>query len=80
MLSSGLYQKIVDSIPIPSVEAIIVKDDSFLLLKRNNEPVKDCWWFPGGRIRKNETLKEALTREIMEETGPELTESKLLNV
>jgi colanic acid biosynthesis protein WcaH len=80
LLSSGLYKKIVESIPITSVEAIILKDDSFLLMKRNNEPVKDCWWFPGGRIRKNETFQEALHREIKEETGLKLTESRLLNI
>ena len=66
MLSASLYQKIVESMPIGSVEAIIIKDDSFLLLKRNNDPVKRYWWFPGGRIRKNETFKEALIREIEE--------------
>jgi ADP-ribose pyrophosphatase YjhB (NUDIX family) len=80
LLSSSLYQKIVDSLPIASVEAVIVKGDSFLLLKRSNVPVKGFWWFAGGRIRKNETFQEALHREIEEETGLELTESKLLNV
>jgi ADP-ribose pyrophosphatase YjhB (NUDIX family) len=55
--------------PIVSVEAIIIKDNSMLFLKRNNPPVKDKWWFPGGRIRKGETIQEALHREIKEETG-----------
>ncbi len=64
----------------PSVEAIILKDDSFLLLKTNNEPVKEFWWFPGGRIRKNETLKQALIREIKAETDLTLTESKFFNI
>ncbi|MFC1487957.1 NUDIX domain-containing protein [Thermoproteota archaeon] len=46
----------------------------------NNPPVKGRWWFPGGRIRKGETPKEALAREVKEETGLTVTTSKLVNV
>ncbi len=35
-----LYDQIVKCLPIVSVEAVIVKDDALLFLKRNNEPVK----------------------------------------
>jgi ADP-ribose pyrophosphatase YjhB (NUDIX family) len=63
--------------PIASVEAVIVQDDSLLFLKRNNPPVKDQWWFPGGRVRKGETLEQSLLREVKEETGLKVTESKL---
>ena len=80
LISSTLYQKIVNSLPIVSVEAIIPQGDSLLYLKRKNSPVKDHWWFPGGRIRKGETLKQALIREVNEETGLTVTESKLVNV
>lgn len=55
--------------PIASVEAIIIKDNALLFLKRKNNPVKGEWWFPGGRIRKGETFKETLYREVKEETG-----------
>jgi ADP-ribose pyrophosphatase YjhB (NUDIX family) len=69
MIPSALYNQIVKLMPIASVEAIIIKDNSMLFLKRNNYPVKDEWWFPGGRIRKGETMQQALYREIKEETG-----------
>jgi mutator protein MutT len=49
-------------------------------LKRNNQPVKGEWWFPGGRIRKGESPQQALRREIKEETGLELTSYRLVNV
>jgi len=61
-IPSSLYEIIVDSIPIASVEAVISKDDSLLFLRRQNSPAKGEWWFPGGRIRKGETLEEALYR------------------
>ncbi|MCW4020000.1 MAG: NUDIX domain-containing protein [Candidatus Bathyarchaeota archaeon] len=69
MIPSSLYERIVASMPIPSVEAMIMKDSTLLFLKRKNHPVKGEWWFPGGRIRKGETFKEALLREVKEETG-----------
>jgi colanic acid biosynthesis protein WcaH len=58
--------------PIVSVEALIVKDNALLFLRRNNQPAKGEWWFPGGRIRKGESLEQALQREIKEETGLEV--------
>ena len=79
-INSSLYQKITELLPIPSVEAVIPKGNSILFLKRNNEPAKGQWWFPGGRIRKGETLEEALYREVKEETGLEVIESKFLKV
>ena len=69
MIPSVLYEKIKALIPIPSVEAIIMKDDSLLFLRRKNSPAKGEWWFPGGRIRKGETFKETLFRKVKEETG-----------
>jgi len=75
-----LYELIADLIPIPSVEAIISKGNSLLFLRRKNSPAKGQWWFPGGGIRKGETLGEALYREVKEETGLEVIKSKLVNV
>ena len=79
-LPDALYEEVVKWLPIVSVEALIVIDDALLFLKRNNDPVKGKWWFPGGRIRRGEALKEALQREIKEETGLSLIEHKLIGV
>jgi colanic acid biosynthesis protein WcaH len=75
-----LYDNIVKLIPIVSVEALIVRGDELLFLRRNNEPVKGEWWFPGGRIRKGESLEQALRREVKEETGLAILSYKLINV
>jgi len=49
---------------------IIVKDNKFLMLKfsKATNP-SEKWIFPGGRLDENENPKEALIREIKEETG-----------
>jgi colanic acid biosynthesis protein WcaH len=80
LIPSSLYDQIVKSMPIPSVEAIIVKNGLLLLLRRKNNPAKGQWWFPGGRIRKGESFEEALCREVKEETGLDVTACKLVNV
>ena len=50
------------------VAAIIKKDNLYLITQRNrNKHMGLKWEFPGGKVEANETLKEALTREIYEE-------------
>lgn len=62
--------------PMPSVTADVVvvkvipgQTREVLLIKRKNEPFKDCWAFPGGFLDMNETLSECASRELREETG-----------
>jgi colanic acid biosynthesis protein WcaH len=62
-----LYQKIVGLLPICCVDLVIKKNNSFLLVKRLENPVKNHWWFPGGRILFNESLQFALKRKLKEE-------------
>jgi len=52
-----------------NVDAIIMRDNQLLLIKRNKEPFKGFWSLPGGRVKLNETIVGALLREIKEETG-----------
>lgn len=42
---------------------------SILLIKRNIKPFKDSWALPGGLVGDNESLEEAVQRELKEETG-----------
>lgn len=46
---------------------------SVLLIKRRNEPYKDCWAFPGGFINIEESAEDAAVRELKEETGLEIS-------
>ena len=50
------------------VAAIIKKDNLYLVTQRNKDKHMGLKWeFPGGKVEANETLQEALTREIYEE-------------
>lgn len=70
-IEEELYLKIRDVMPIPTVDAITTHKGKLLLLLRNNPPVKDVWWVPGGRIMRGESLEEAVVRKLHEETGLE---------
>ncbi len=68
-IPNTLYKRILEVIPIPCVDAVIVNRGAFLLGKRANRPSKGKWFAPGGRVIKGETFERALKRIIREETG-----------
>jgi 8-oxo-dGTP diphosphatase len=55
--------------PIPGVGAIVVSQRGILLVRRDKEPGKGLWSIPGGGVEIGETVKEAIIREVKEESG-----------
>ncbi len=55
--------------PIVAVGAIIRHQDRIVLIRRDQEPAKGRWTFPGGAVELGESLEEAVRREVLEETG-----------
>ena len=53
------------------VKALISQDDKYLFLRRSHyfKPGPENWDIPGGRIAPEESLKDALRREVKEETS-----------
>ena len=54
---------------IPAVSVALKRNETLLLVKRANEPAKNQWAFPGGRVERGEKLEAAARRELLEETG-----------
>jgi 8-oxo-dGTP diphosphatase len=55
--------------PFLAVSAAIVRDGRILLVQRARPPGRGLFSLPGGVVEAGETLKEAVTREVHEETG-----------
>ncbi len=55
--------------PVPAAGAIIVQDDSILLVKRAHPPRIGWWCIPAGFMEWNEHPSQTAVRELEEETG-----------
>ena len=62
------------------VGAIIIEGDRVVLVKRGHEPLQGEWSIPGGVLEVGETLRQAVVREALEETGLAVEPSDLLGV
>jgi 8-oxo-dGTP diphosphatase len=68
--------------PILTVDAVIfqiIDDDFFvLLIKRTQEPFKNCWALPGGYISAGETTKDAFSRILKKKGGLHVDDLRLV--
>ena len=60
--------------PVVAVGVIIYRRDRIAgaqvaLVRRNKEPSRGLWTFPGGAVELGETIRDAARREALEETG-----------
>ncbi|CAG9621037.1 NUDIX domain-containing protein [Sutcliffiella rhizosphaerae] len=64
-----------------AVAGIVISEDGrWLVVKKRYGGLKGKWSFPAGFVEKNETVDEAVKREIMEETGIEVKVEGLIGV
>jgi 8-oxo-dGTP diphosphatase len=66
--------------PLVGVGAIIIDQDRVLLVKRGQAPLAGNWSIPGGALELGETLRQAVIREALEETGLTVEAGELLGV
>ena len=61
-----------------TADALVVQSGHILLIKRRSEPGKGLYAMPGGHVNTNETLEEAVIRELREETKIKLPPKVLI--
>ena len=64
--------------PTPTVDIIIIRDNSVVLVKRRNPP--HGWAIPGGFVDEGESVEHAAIREAKEETGLDVCLDRLFYV
>ena len=67
------FLQIIDATPLVAIDLILENSEGLYLLgKRCNKPAQGYWFVPGGRIRKNELLTDAMCRISTAELGAEV--------
>jgi 8-oxo-dGTP diphosphatase len=66
--------------PLVGVGAVIVRENRVLLIRRGQPPLLGEWSLPGGVLECGETLREAVVREALEETGLVVESEEMLGV
>lgn len=69
-LPAAEFARVIAATPLVSIDLIVRNSQQQVLLgKRLNRPAQGFWFVPGGRIRKNETLRAAFLRLCETELG-----------
>jgi ADP-ribose pyrophosphatase YjhB (NUDIX family) len=66
--------------PLIGVGAVIVEDGRALLIRRGTPPLLGEWSLPGGVLECGESLRDAVVREVHEETGLTVEVGEMLGV
>ena len=74
------YAEFLARMPEVCVEVVVEHGGGVLLAKRENEPAKGEWFWPGGRLYKGEETAAAAERIAAEELGIEVEVVDLLGV
>ncbi len=51
------------------VGGVVIRDGKALLIRRGQEPRRGWWQIPGGYCEHDESIHEAVAREVLEEAG-----------
>jgi len=66
--------------PALTVDGILIKNGSILLIQRKHSPFQGTWALPGGFVEYGEKTENAMIREMSEETGLKIKICALLGV
>ena len=69
-MNTEAFLEVIDRTPLVSIDLILTNGSGEVLLgQRVNRPAQGYWFVPGGRIRKEETLRQAMARISTVELG-----------
>lgn len=77
---NGSSRRLYPERPLVGVGALVQMGGKILLIRRAEEPGKGLWSIPGGLIEVGETLRDAVKREVEEETGISVEVGELIDV
>jgi len=72
MLDDATFKTVLDSTPLISIDILLKKCDKVSLGKRINKPAQGYFFSTGGRIKKNESIDNAMARVALNELNIEL--------
>lgn len=64
-----------DTLKFNCADAVVECNGHILLIKRKKAPGKNAWALPGGFVNTNETYLNAAKRELLEETGLDISKT-----
>ena len=77
-LEPYIFETVISSVPLVSVDLVIENtQNKFLMGLRKNRPAQGHWFVPGGRIMKEETIREAISRVLLTEIGYDLDNAQV---
>lgn len=68
-LSDEDFLQVIKNIPLIAIDILLIFDNKIYLSKRTEEPAKNTYFVPGGRIFKNEKIFDAFNRILKDECG-----------
>ena len=81
MLDPQKFLTVIEATPLVSIDLLVRNASGQILLgKRLNRPAQGFWFVPGGRIRKNELVQNALQRISSVELGFPIQQADLVGV